>query len=266
MAFLSLGMIQKAFADHVVTIIKPDENVIGLAVGGSWLRKELDEFSDLDLILVTKEKINDDKAKMIKYARSFGDFISGFTGEHVGEPRLLICLYDNPLLHVDIKFLTLPELKERVEDPEVLFERGNKLSNLISSTKSGWPPVDFQWIEDRFWTWVHYTATKIGRGEFFDALSAIDYFRVNVLSRLMQFKNKTDRMGIRKVEARLSAPDLEDLKITVAQYNKTSLIKSLENTIAIYKSLRRKLFPESINLQERAEKTSLAYLKTIKKN
>ena len=93
--FLSLDyMIQKEFANRVVDIVKPDTNVIGLAVAGSWITDELDEYSDLDLILITKKKIAGDKEKMIAYAKSFGDFISGFTGEHVGEPRVLICLYD----------------------------------------------------------------------------------------------------------------------------------------------------------------------------
>src|SRR5690348_9102407 len=100
--------IQVAFAEHARDILRSDENVIGLAVGGSWLTNEIDEFSDLDLILVTNEKISGDKELMIKYAKRFGNFLSGFIGDHVGEPRLLICLYDDPLLHVDIKFLTLP--------------------------------------------------------------------------------------------------------------------------------------------------------------
>ena len=77
----------------------------------------------MDLVLVTKKKIGGDKERMLDYARSFGDFISGFTGEHVSETRLLVCLYDNPFLHVDIKFLTLPEFYSRVENPVVLFER-----------------------------------------------------------------------------------------------------------------------------------------------
>lgn len=73
---------------------------------------------------------------MMLYAKSFGDFISGFTGEHVGEPRVLICLYDNPLLHVDIKFLTLPEFQTRIENPILLFERNNELTEIISHTKA----------------------------------------------------------------------------------------------------------------------------------
>src|SRR5258708_6816499 len=92
---LSLKMIQKEFADKVVAIVKKDPGVIGLAAGGSWISNELDEYSDLDLVLVTQNKIAGNEEKMIVYAKGLGNFISGFTGEHVGEPRLLVCLYDD---------------------------------------------------------------------------------------------------------------------------------------------------------------------------
>lgn len=257
-------MIQKDFANKVVEIIKDDGSVIGLAVAGSWITDEMDEYSDLDLVLITKEKVAGDKKKMLEYANRFGDLLSAFTGEHIGEPRLLICMYNDPLLHVDIKFLTLPELKERVENPVVLFERGKKLSGIIDSTKAEWPQPDFQWIEDRFWTWVHYTAAKIGRGEYFDVLNALEYMRMNVLSPLLQEKNKKKMRGMRKVETQLNAADLENLKITVAQYNRPSLVKSLDNTVSIYRGLRRKLYTDKIELRERTEKKSMEYFKKIK--
>lgn len=56
-------MMQKEFAGKVVDIVKNDSNVIGLAVAGSWITNELDEYSDLDLILITKKKISGDKEK-----------------------------------------------------------------------------------------------------------------------------------------------------------------------------------------------------------
>jgi hypothetical protein len=43
-------MIQRQFADKVTGIVKTDNSLIGLAVAGSWLTNEIDEFSDLDLI------------------------------------------------------------------------------------------------------------------------------------------------------------------------------------------------------------------------
>ena len=139
---------QKEFAGKVVDIVKNDSNVIGLAVAGSWITNELDEYSDLDLILITKKKISGDKEKMMLYAKSFGDFISGFTGEHVGEPRVLICLYDNPLLHVDIKFLTMPEFQTRIENTILLFERNNELTEIISHTKAEWRSLSISSLID----------------------------------------------------------------------------------------------------------------------
>jgi len=161
--------VQKEFVEHVVNLIKTDEKALGLAVAGSWITNEIDEHSDVDLIFVTTDIISSDTSKMMAYAKSFGNFISGFTGEHIGDSRVLICVYDSPLLHVDIKFLILDEFHNRVEDPIVVWERDTRLTDIISKTKSEWPMVDYQWIEDRFWTWIHYAVCKLGRGENFEA-------------------------------------------------------------------------------------------------
>ena len=45
-------MIQKDFANKVVELVKDDASVIGLAAAGSWISDELDEYSDLDLVLM----------------------------------------------------------------------------------------------------------------------------------------------------------------------------------------------------------------------
>jgi len=256
---------QKDFAANVVSLVKKDTNVIGIAAAGSWINHELDEYSDLDLILITANKISDSKEKMMAYAQSLGDFISGFTGEHVGEPRVLICLYDNPLLHVDIKFLTLPEFDQRVENPVVLFERDNQLSNVLATTKAAWPLLDYQWIEDRFWTWVHYCCLKIGRGELLEAFDFLSFLRMAVLSPLLQVKNKKLPRGLRRVETELTLADLENLKITIAHYDRESIIKALDNAVSVYKNLRRKLYAEDVLLQKEAEKKVMEYFKGLKK-
>jgi hypothetical protein len=256
-------MIQKVFADKVVELCRNDENVTGLAAAGSWITGQLDEYSDLDLVLITREKIGGDKEKMIGYARRFGDFISGFTGEHVGEPRVLICLYDSPLLHVDIKFLTLDEFGQRVEDPVILFERDEQLTKLFSSTKSVWPQPDPQWIEDRFWTWVHYIAGKAARGEYLECIDALGMIRGWVLAPLLQLKNKNQPRGSRKLEMQLPSADLESLKGTLAEHSNASVINALENSITLYRSLRP-LLSAHILLQSFAEKRSMEYLEQVK--
>ncbi|WP_206531957.1 hypothetical protein [Sphingobacterium sp. DR205] len=136
-------MIQQAFAYKAKEILESDDNVIGLAIAGSWLTNEIDEFSDLDLILVTRQRISSDRNLMLDYAKKLGNFVSGFTGEHVGEPRLLICLYDAPLLHVDIKFLTIDEFHVRIENPTLLINKDKQLEKIISQTVAKFPYPDY---------------------------------------------------------------------------------------------------------------------------
>ena len=132
-------MVQKQFAETAARIFADDPSVIGLTVGGSWLTSEIDEFSDVDLILVTRERVAGNMGMMMAYAKRLGDFLSAFTGEHVGEPRLLICLYDNPLLHVDIKFLTIEEFHNRVEARSILLDKQNHLHEVLSGTEAKYP-------------------------------------------------------------------------------------------------------------------------------
>jgi len=256
-------MIQQQFAKRAAALLKNDPGVIGLAVAGSWITNEIDPYSDLDLILVTQEQVAGNKAAMLAYAGRLGKLLNAFTGEHVGEPRLLICLYDDPLLHVDIKFVTLPEFHARIEDPEILFEREGALTGVITATTAVWPYPDYQWLEDRFWTWVHYTATKLGRGEYFEALDSVGFLRARVLAPLMQVKNGIRPKALRKVEKELPAADMDDLIATVADYDPAAISEALLHCVRIYKALRTQLFAADITLHIAAEQRSMAYLQQV---
>jgi hypothetical protein len=259
-------MKQEQFAGHATAVLKDDESVIGLAVAGSWLTNEIDEFSDLDLIMVTREKISGDKNQMLEYARRLGKLLTGFTGEHVGEPRVLICLYDNPLLHVDIKFLTLEELHPRIETPVILFDRDDQLLKAINQSDAKFPYPDYQWIEDRFWIWVHYVLLKIGRGEYMEAFDSFSILRGVVLGPLLHIKNGNLPRGVRKAESQLSPSDLEQLKSTVPGYDKKSLLKSLENVVALYRGLRNVLFTTDVMQQRQTEEKVMFYFDEVKRS
>ena len=256
-------MIQREFADKVKTILEPDENVIGLAVAGSWLTNEIDEFSDLDLILVTNQKISNDKNLMLDYAKRLGNFLSGFTGEHLGEPRVLICLYDNPLLHVDIKFLTLDEFHTRIETPSLLIDKNGQLEKAISNSQAKFPYPDYQWIEDRFWTWIHYALLKLGRGEYLEAYDFMGFLRMVVFGPLLHIKNDNLPRGVRKVEKDLKSEDLVKLKLTIPTYERQSLLDSLRNAVSLYRQLRTELFDGKVSLQNETDKKVMNYFDEI---
>jgi hypothetical protein len=253
----------KQFVENILTKVEADPTIAGLAIGGSWMTNQIDEYSDLDLILITDELVSDDFNKMYNYAKEFGDLLNAFTGEHVGEKRLLICMYDNPLIHVDIKFIIPEELKHRVEDPVILWDRDGSIENIISSTTASWPKLDYQWIEDRFWTWIHYISLKLGRGEYFEALDCLSFLRANVLSPLLQIKNKQSPRGLRKIEQTFSKQDLQKLKETIPVYSLASISLSLEKSIKMYQELRNELFPKNIILRTETEIKCLEYFHSI---
>lgn len=256
-------MIQQAFAEKAKQILASDDNVLGLAVAGSWLSHEMDAFSDLDLIVVSKHTISDDKNKMLDYAHKLGDFLSGFTGEHVGEPRVLICLYDNPLLHVDLKFVTLAEFHTRVETPHLLLDKTGQLAEALGQSQAQFPYPDFQWMEDRFWTWVHYALLKIGRGEYFEAFDFLGFLRAVVLGPLLHIKNGNLPRGVRKVEQALAPEDLEKLKRTLPSYDRQALLDSLRQAVSLYRELRAHVFGDTVRLHHVTEQRVMGYFADI---
>ena len=114
--------------------------MLGLTVGGSAATGTMDEFSDLDFVLVCRDE---DQPRLLRdapvFAAGLGPLLACFTGEHVGEPRLLIALYGPPLLHVDLKFVAERDLDVRVEDGRVLWQRDGALDRALARAEAVWP-------------------------------------------------------------------------------------------------------------------------------
>lgn len=254
-----------AFVNNAIAVLQESPDMVGLAIAGSRITNETDSFSDLDLVLISTTPISNDPNQMKAVANQLGTVLSAFTGEHVGESRLLICLYDNPLLHVDIKFLTPDEFYHRVENPVIVWERDRQLTHIIEKTQATWPYPDYQWIEDRFWVWIHYAALKTGRGELFEAFDFLGFLRMTVLGPLLHIKNGNQPRGVRKIETKLAAEDVEKLTETVGQLNKPALILALWKAIELYDALRISLFDKNIALKKDAEKAVKAYLQQVQK-
>lgn len=257
-------MAHEIFLKNALEVIENDETIIGLTIGGSWLANEIDEYSDLDLILVTREKAAGDRGKMLAYAASIGHLLSGFTGEHVGEPRLLICLYENPLLHVDIKFLTPAEFAARVENPVILHDTAGQLEKILEETEASYPFPDYQWIEDRFWIWIHYATLKLGRGELMEAFDFSGFLRMVVFGPLLLIKNGHPPRGVRKVEMKLIKEDLEQLQLTIPAYNAASIAAALQHSITLYRELRILLYSGEVTLQTATENCAVDYFHKVR--
>lgn len=72
------------FLDTVLHQVRLDDRFAGLAAGGSLLSSEVDEFSDLDLLLVVDPEHHPSvMAQRLAITASWGRQLAAFTGEHV---------------------------------------------------------------------------------------------------------------------------------------------------------------------------------------
>ncbi|MBG1271721.1 oxalate:formate antiporter [Nostoc sp. WHI] len=251
--------------EQILPKLKTDDRLLGVAIGGSYLSGEMDEYSDLDLSIVVDDLHYEQVLKERQLlANRLGKLLAGFTGEHVGEPRLLICLYDNPLVHVDLKFLLLKDFQtDRVENPIVLWERKNLLTLAVLNNPRNYPPFDPQWIEDRFWVWVHYAATKLGRGELFEVIDFLSFLRGQVLAPLAKVQAGLLPRGVRNLEREIPS-HLNDFRQTIpAKHDQKEIGRSLQHTIHFYCQLRAALKMPKLVVRSQAEAASTKYLQTI---
>jgi predicted nucleotidyltransferase len=241
---------QAAFLRRAVERLAADPRLVGVAAGGSYLTGTMDQFSDLDLVIAVDPSayrlVMDDRQRI---AASLGPLLSAFTGEHVGEPRVLICLYGPPLLHVDLKFVAL-------------WERDGRLTAALRGGEARYPTRDLQWIEDRFWVWIHYGAGKIGRGELFEAHDMLAAIRALVLGPLMLQTVAARPTGVRRVEK--AAPGwAREMEATVAKYDARSTALALRAAAQMYRALRGAAATPDLAVHQDAEAAAMAYLDGI---
>jgi hypothetical protein len=253
----------RAFLVGAIPRLRDSSQLCGLAAGGSLVSSRLDRFSDLDLVVVTAEASSPlGRSERMEIAARLGTLLAAFTGDHVHEPRLLICLYGSPLLHVDLKFLPASQLNPRVEDPIVFWDRDGDVRRALAAGTAAYPLPDLQWIEDRFWVWVHYGATKIGRGELLEAVDVLAALRHLVLGPLALQRGGRRPDGVRRIEE-LSRDVVSDLVSTVAACDAASCWRALSKAIAVYREARPRLAPPAFVLRSTAEAASVAYLEAI---
>lgn len=234
----TLPAAHRAFLAHALDVLAQDPRIVGVTAGGSFLSGDMDAFSDLDLVIVTEPGRQDEVLDArTEIAGRLGTLLSAFTGEHVGEPRLLICLYGAPLLHVDLKFVALGALHQRVEDPAVLWARDGRVGAALEQGAARYPQPDATWIGERFWIWMHYGAGKIGRGELFEAIDFLSFIRSAVLGPLALRRAGARPQGVRKIEFH-DPVFAERLRATVPAYDARDCLRALEACIALYRELR----------------------------
>jgi len=229
----------RGYAESTISVANETPNVFGILAAGSMIDNTMDKWSDLDLIILVEDE-NSFRNRRKDFAKSIGNLLSCFVGFHVFEPKLLICLYDKPLAHIDLKFTETSDLLIRVETPLLLWSKTDKFSKKIQKTldmgRAEWPSKSYEWFENRFWIWIHYVATKTGRGEYYESVSGLGMIRDQVLCQLMAMQTGAKERNARRIEQSPVFPSTH-LHKTVPNPSHRSCCNAIQATIDIYENL-----------------------------
>jgi predicted nucleotidyltransferase len=234
-----LSALQAATLDRMLAVLKGDARIDAVLAGGSLAQGSFDRHSDLDLIVVVRKDALDAVLRDRRtLATQAGELLTAFVAEHLGDPRLLICLFGPPLVHIDLKFVTEAELENVVEQPDLLWARDMlAVERRIVAAGMRMTGRDPQWFEDRIWAWLHYGATKLHRGELFEAISTLDFCRGKVLGPLLQREAGLPPRGVRRIEDIPGATSR--LACTIAGPDRMAIRVALECAAQLYLELRQ---------------------------
>jgi hypothetical protein len=224
---------------RIVSALRLDDRLEAVLAGGSLVNGGFDNHSDIDLVVLVRSDVYvTTMSERRAIAESIGGLLAAFTGEHVGEPRLLICLYGPPLVHVDLKFVTQEDLRSLVERPHVVWAREpSRVQECLDRADVAWPNRSPQWFEDRAWVWLHYCATKLLRGELFEAIGMLAFVREQILGPMFHREAGRPQRGVRRIEQ--DAHATAALTQTVPTLNRAAALLALERSIDLYIELRQ---------------------------
>ena len=230
---------QSVLLEHIVADLQQDDRIEAVLAGGSLVNGGFDDHSDLDLVVLVRPDVYEatmhDRRTI---AECIGGLLAAFTGEHVGEPRLLICLYGPPLVHVDLKFVTRDDMGRLVERPRLLWAREpSKVQECLDAANVAWPKRSPQWFEDRAWIWLHYCAAKLLRGELYEAIGMLAFFREQILGPMCHREAGRPQRGVRRIEQDVQASAA--LSSTVGALDRATALRALERSMVLYVELRQ---------------------------
>jgi hypothetical protein len=251
---------QQEFLDRAVSIAEKDSRFIGLA-----LHQESDhehEFTDLEFVFVCAPiSFGDCAADLKGVAEALGPLLLSYEQEKTDAERELSCLYDEPLRRIDLRLLPT-DGAAMLRHPRVLWERDGTLSAELAKYRDVAPVIDLQWMEDRFWLWLHSAAMALKEGAIFEALHQMSCLRTRILAPMLLKKQAQPADALKGLE-QAGGDELSSLRATVPLYDARSCEISLREAAKLYVGLRETLAPEELVRHRRAEMAVMRHLHTV---
>ena len=265
---------------RILDYAQNDKDIKAIIAIGSSTRKEVkaDEFSDLDLFIVTE---NPERWFSGEYPNLLGNVSISFIEPTLGGAKEKRCIYDEDK-DVDMIVLTPEHFEAAVKAGvaewvmnrgyDVLYDSINCTELLKTYIKPGTsdPDVDeeeFLNIVNDFYFHNIWAYKKLKRGELWSAKVCVDTYLKNRLLRMMElYRHKTTNVDVwhdgRFLENWAGEEILNDLKNCFAHYEKDDVMRALLSTHQLFEKVSRGLAEaKGFAYPEKAFECAKAYLK-----
>jgi predicted nucleotidyltransferase len=176
---------RKQALERLLKELDADPVVAGVMYAGSTSEGFRDDYSDIDLIVISRpEDFDSVVRKWVARIESMFPVISRFRGsEH--ERKVICCFLLEGFLELDVLFESLSTLSPR-DRWKIAFDRTEQVGQILGgpSGEPEQPPLEayYRACVDSIWYHVTHTVTALYRGHLWKALHEVDELRFRTLS------------------------------------------------------------------------------------
>ncbi len=203
----------QSLIERAAKVLTEDSRVKAIYIGGS---QSADDFSDIDISIYSeteedRDSLREDRLKIAqKVGKLKAESMSLF-------PTVYVTFYDEEEVKVDYCFNTLPpNLRPDKINVTILYDPEGHLEKMVEDCRKLQWELDIDDLAHKikhFQMGISYTVSKFLRGELWDGLDCIDFYRKYLIEFEDAFAQRKNE-NYRRVEQKL---DSERLKV----FNKT---------------------------------------------
>ena len=261
---------QQAFINRFWRACLTDERVVAAFLGGSNAKGKADQFSDIDLCVITTDSAYKDFYNQREsFLQSLGELV--FL-ENFGNPKIAYFIFADGT-EGELNFAHEGHLDQIHSGRfRVLLDKQNILATAVFSEDVADAAGQMEELRhniDWFWHEMSHFITAIGRGQLWWARGQLEALRAKCVN-LARLQNNFSDMGAGeepyfKIENEISVEKLAPLKTTFCLMEKNAMLESAWIIVQFYKQIVSDLcqtygipYPESLQrvMLERLERLS----------
>ncbi|TET80380.1 MAG: hypothetical protein E3J43_02235 [Candidatus Heimdallarchaeota archaeon] len=218
----------QSLLERTAEVLIKDSRVRGIYVGGS---QSADEFSDVDLSILCKTE--EDRESLKKDRLRIAQEVGKLKAESMsGFPYVYVTFYEEEEVKVDYSFsIVPPELRPDKVNVTIIYDPDGHLEKMVKNCKKLKWELELDDLAHKikhFHMGISYTVSKFLRGELWDGLDCVDFFR----KYLVEFEDafaQRKKENYRRIEQKLDSERLKVFDKTLfSELTRENLFKGMD--------------------------------------